>query len=262
MAKRIITCVVCNNPKPYHAKNMCKTCYWKQYHINNQEERNERKRHSGKKYRIEHVEEEKKRHREYYIEHVEEERERGRQWRATHREERRTYNKQYRVTHPEEIKQYQIDHLEERMAYNKQYRTDHPEEFRQYGKEYRAAHTEEVRERNKQYHLTNREENNERSRQYRDTHLEEIQQYRRDHPAEKRDYVVPAGQCRQLNKWFEGCKRHHVDTDTIIHIPTEIHVTHAHSIKTGRGMDSINALAFAFLNGRKEPTIQTTISIF
>jgi len=63
----------------------------------------------------------------------------------------------------------------------------------------------------------------------------------------KRDYVTPVGRCAHLNEWFKGCRQHHVDPDTIIHIPAQMHIENWHNIKTGKGMDVINAMAFEYL---------------
>lgn len=104
---------------------------------------------------------------------------------------------------------------------------------------------------NKKYNATHREKIHARVKQYADKHKVEKaaydKQYQREHPKETRTYATPAGSCTKLNNWFEGCRRHHVDADTIIHIPMEMHVTNAHNIQTGKGMDVINALSFNFL---------------
>lgn len=49
---------------------------------------------------------------------------------------------------------------------------------------------------------------------------------------------------RPLNSWFEGSVAHHINKDDVIYIPEEIHKFVAHDVKTGRGMDIINKLAF------------------
>lgn len=118
----------------------------------------------------------------------------------------------------------------------------------------------------KAYHTDHRDDIIARQRAYYEDHKDGIaaqqKAYRAENPKEQRNYVTAAGQCSQLNNRFDGCRRHHVDDSTIIHIPIEMHVTNPHNIRTGRGMARINALAFAFLNGQREASAQTTLTSF
>jgi len=65
---------------------------------------------------------------------------------------------------------------------------------------------------------------------------------------------------RQLNKPFPGSFRHHlhkdrdgnIDDGICINIPRDIHIDNSHNSVTWRGMDKINALAWAFLYSQKE----------
>ena len=50
-----------------------------------------------------------------------------------------------------------------------------------------------------------------------------------------------------LNKSFVGSNGHHVDMERVIYIPTELHRSISHDVRTGRNMDKINALAFQWL---------------
>lgn len=54
--------------------------------------------------------------------------------------------------------------------------------------------------------------------------------------------------CTFLNAFFEGCEKHHVNKDTIICIPKELHRSISHNLKTGKGMKLINDLAFEWLD--------------
>jgi hypothetical protein len=54
-----------------------------------------------------------------------------------------------------------------------------------------------------------------------------------------------------LNSPFKGCVGHHIDLAHIIYIPREMHHSIAHDVQSGQGMEAINTLAFAFLQGQK-----------
>lgn len=183
----------------------------------------------------------------YHAKHADDLAARNKVYRVDHKEEIAAYQKAYRAEHKEEIKAYRVEHNEERAMYY----ADHKEEIEAYRKAYDADHAEEIAAREKVYRSEHKEER---------AAWEKV--YRRDHPKEERDYITPAGQCVKLNKRFEGCRRHHVDISTIIHIPIEMHVTNPHNIRTGRGMARINALAFAFLGGQRECSAQTTLEAF
>ena len=151
-------------------------------------------------------------------------------------------------------------------CYNNQYYAEHADEIAAHTKQYHIDNADVRNARSKQYDIDNADVRNAYFRQYRKDHADSInaynRQYHREHPNEIRNYVSPAGQCVQLNRWFEGCNRHHVDPETIIHIPAEIHNTYYHNIKTGKGMNRINELAYAFLCGQRGACSQTTISEF
>jgi hypothetical protein len=105
-----------------------------------------------------------------------------------------------------------------------------------YLKKYNAAHKEEFKERDKKYYEEHKDHINMWNRRYAGAH-----------PRDPRDYILPPCDCTKLNQWFDGCRCHHVDPNTIIHIPKETHISHVHNIRTGVGMDVINTLAFEFL---------------
>jgi hypothetical protein len=49
-----------------------------------------------------------------------------------------------------------------------------------------------------------------------------------------------------MNSPFLGCEAHHFNPQEIIHIPVELHKSIGHNILTGKNMERINALAFAW----------------
>lgn len=52
-----------------------------------------------------------------------------------------------------------------------------------------------------------------------------------------------------LNSWFVGSDGHHINKVDIIYIPEVMHDSVKHNIWTGRNMEQINKLAFAYLGG-------------
>lgn len=52
-----------------------------------------------------------------------------------------------------------------------------------------------------------------------------------------------------LNDKFPGSDGHHINKTIVIHIPKELHRHIGHDLRSGRGMDVINALAFQYLFG-------------
>ena len=64
-----------------------------------------------------------------------------------------------------------------------------------------------------------------------------------------RPHILPADACMQMNEPFEGCHRHHILEDVIIHIPMELHRHIKHNIKIGENMREMNTLAVQYVNG-------------
>ena len=60
-------------------------------------------------------------------------------------------------------------------------------------------------------------------------------------------YRLSTACCFAINKPFKGCVKHHIDKDTIIHIPETLHTLVRHNLKTGKGMKEINENVFQWL---------------
>lgn len=142
------------------------------------------------------------------------------------RSERAEYARDYRKEKPEA----------ESVRTNK-WRAKNPEYMPSYLQRYHEEHGEEIKAQNKEYY--------ERRKDY---ILTRNRQYATDHPRDPRDYILPPYQCTKLNDWFDGCRRHHVDPSTIVHIPADMHITNTHNIRTWDGMDVINSLALEFIS--------------
>ena len=53
-----------------------------------------------------------------------------------------------------------------------------------------------------------------------------------------------------LNKNFNDCDAHHLDTINVINIPTKLHESYRHSLKRPKSMNKINILAWDFLESQ------------
>lgn len=60
-------------------------------------------------------------------------------------------------------------------------------------------------------------------------------------------YRTSTPSCFAINKPFEGCVKHHIDKDTIVHIPESLHMLVRHNLKSGKGMKEINNNVFRWL---------------
>lgn len=182
------------------------------------------------------------------------------------------------------VKRHYQDHKEERVKYARQHREEHKEDIAEYNQQYSQDHKEEKVERDRKYYQDHKEEKVEYARQYREEHKEEAVEYRKDHKEEfaeyyqehKEEFAEHNRQHRQTPAGREADRRkhanrkrdlgytplnerpdqsgnwrgHHITTEYIIYIPTEMHVTNNHHLRgtyAGRGMDEINELAFEYL---------------
>lgn len=140
---------------------------------------------------------------------------------------------------------------ETRAAYARNYRMEKPDQEATRTKKWRSKNLEHLAEYGANWRADNKEWIKEWSARYHEMHKDERlawnRRYAHDHPRDPRDYVLDPYKCTKLNNWFDGCRRHHVDPSTIIHVPEEMHVNNPHNIQTGHGMDVMNALAFEFL---------------
>jgi hypothetical protein len=82
-----------------------------------------------------------------------------------------------------------------------------------------------------------------------------MRQYRADYP-EKVRAIVRVEQHRRnrelptttiLNKHFRGAVLHHITPSVAIYIPAKLHRSISHNLKTGKGMNEINAKARTFI---------------
>ena len=62
-------------------------------------------------------------------------------------------------------------------------------------------------------------------------------------------YLVPIIHCNQLNKRFKNSCEHHINYNTVIFIPKDLHKHIYHNLKSGQGVNEMNILAFQYMNG-------------
>ena len=82
--------------------------------------------------------------------------------------------------------------------------------------------------------------------------------YRKDHPKRIREIssVEKARRHRELptdtvlNEYFEGANLHHMTPSVAVYIPKTLHRSVFHNLKTGQGMDEINAKALDWLKSK------------
>ena len=64
-----------------------------------------------------------------------------------------------------------------------------------------------------------------------------------------RPYVLPIYRCNCLNDRFHGSEGHHINRDTVIFIPKELHRHLYHNLKNNDNINIINILSYQYLNG-------------
>ena len=60
-------------------------------------------------------------------------------------------------------------------------------------------------------------------------------------------YRAGVNSCYYVNKPFKGCVKHHIDKNTIVCVPLNLHLTVKHNLKSGKGMKEINENVFRWL---------------
>ena len=127
---------------------------------------------------------------------------------------------------------------------------------------------------NKEYHHKNKELESTRCRKYYKEHAEkrkkEAKEWALQHPGRYNLYMksylksyfkTPKGKLHKrkmeyerrglkykpLNERFDGAECHHVDKETVIYLPKEMHKLIWHSLKRNINMEAINAIAFFFI---------------
>ena len=129
---------------------------------------------------------------------------------------------------------------------------------KEYDKRNREKRVEERREYQEKYYQENGEKKIEYLKKYLKTSKGKIVKSKIDaksHAKRKRALGF-----EPLNEWFPESEAHHIDKNTVIYIPKELHRSISHNVFTGKGMEEINKLAFEFLEkGMFETNIPKSI---
>lgn len=133
----------------------------------------------------------------------------------------------------------------------KNYQMSHKKEVVEWKRKSYAIHKEEKLAKDKLNYIINKEQINLKKREYYRNHKKEAairsKIYRKSKPEEHKARRVWRKRnlgFHPLNDWFDGSVAHHVNINDVVYIPETIHKSVSHSLKTGRGMDTINKLAF------------------
>lgn len=136
----------------------------------------------------------------------------------------------WRIKNPEREKQNQLKYYEK----NK-------DKLLSYAKQWRLENPEEMKERCKKWRIENPKKSKETVRKYRNTPKgKEINKKHNTLRARNLGSIL-------INDWFIGCNRHHINSQDIICIPSEIHKQHPHNHKRPETMIEINRIAFEYL---------------
>lgn len=118
--------------------------------------------------------------------------------------------------------------------------------------QWRKNNKEKVVVQQHQYYEENKEEIKEQQKQYKSEHREERKEYMQGFmqnwwqteagkaSIKKSNYKRRGLGFLELNEHFEGAEAHHIDEDTIVYTPKELHCSIPHNVFTGKGMVEIN----------------------
>jgi hypothetical protein len=123
----------------------------------------------------------------------------------------------------------------------------HRDEVVIYGKAHLAAHAEAQRK----YCALHPETNAEVQRRSRVLHPDRIKKWKQSPIGKESNSRSCARRNRNLgyvtlNQPAIGCEGHHINTQEVIYIPKDLHHSIPHNVWSGKGMEEINAKAFAW----------------
>lgn len=133
----------------------------------------------------------------------------------------------------ERIKEWRVENPERARASSDAWELLHPEKMREYQKEYTRL-----------YAPLHRHEAVLGARRWQKKNPEKVREMNKKHTAKRRALgFIP------INSPFEGSDAHHFEKEQVIYIPHALHQSVFHNIWTGKNMEQINKLAFAYLGG-------------
>lgn len=153
------------------------------------------------------------------------------------------YQEKYRKKHSEKIKQrdkkYRRDNKDKLKKYSNNWRKENSLLKKTLDKKYYDEHKDKIKIQTKKYRITNKDKIN----QYKQTrHYKELK-IKHQNKRNRELNTIP------LNKWFEGCEGHHIDSTYIVYIPEEIHRQFygLHRVSDPISMISINHISLFFI---------------
>jgi len=124
------------------------------------------------------------------------------------------------------------------------YHTTHAKQRKEHDANYYEENKDRIKEHSANYLEENREYLYEKIKEYNKS--PKGKEVMKKHRAKRRELGF-----EPLNKPFENCHAHHVNSEEVIYIPVELHRSVFHNLETGVGMEEMNNLAITFLEETK-----------
>ena len=172
-----------------------------------------------RRYYREHAEEVKRKRRDCYQKNHDKELQYAEEYKNKNSDKVKEATRKWKLNNPEKYK------VSERISNQKKY----------------ERHGTKIKQNVKEYAHKNKPIVAERRRKYRQTEHGKTMIRKDIHKRRRELGYAP------LNPRFKGCAAHHIDKETVIHIPKELHEAIPHSQNNTESMRNINILAFAFL---------------
>lgn len=165
------------------------------------------------------------------------------------REKKRLYAEQYRKTHRKELvekaKLYTQAHEQQVKEYQKKYRAEHKDKQREYIKNWKQQNPERKKELNRKWAKAHPEYRRKKEKEWCKTEKGKLNQHRKN--TRRKAYRRKLGAIL-LNQPFEKSVGHHINKDTVIYLPEELHTSVKHNLRTGLNMELINKTALEWLH--------------
>jgi hypothetical protein len=158
----------------------------------------------------------------------------------------------YRQAHRKELVEkariYAQTHKEQIAEYQRKYRAEHKQQQRAYIKKWKQQNPERKRELNKKWQDQHPEYFQEYKKKWNHTKQGKLNQHRKN--TRRKAYRRKYGS-NLLNQPFKGSVGHHIDKETVVYIPEEIHLSVKHNLRRNINMEQINTFALEWFNMQK-----------
>jgi len=120
---------------------------------------------------------------------------------------------------------------------------DNPDKVKVINANYHKTHRKQRIKQSMKWHKNNPESIKLINQNWRKNHPEQLKIISKENKAKRRKLgFIP------LNEPFEKSDAHHIDFEYVIYIPEQLHDSIKHCVWTGKNMEEINNLAWAFLH--------------